>query len=353
MINKKKLSVLLIGAMLMSMSTTAFAENLPTVGTGTEAQGATASITKDLEFAEGVTVPNATFSFTATSTTPDAPRAKITDISYSNADNKGELKDGKYTISKNSKISFEEFKHAGLYEYTVQEMKGSEEGVTYSTTQYTLRVYVANKADGSTYIKTITADDGKGKKEKVLFTNTYVKNNASLIIEKNTTGELADKTKDFEFTIKFTKSATSNETTFTGKIGEKTVTCEVDTEETFTLHDGQQLVFKNLPAGTRYVVKEKGVAGDGYTPTITVIENGTRTVDGIQGNETDDLSSAKNGSNNLVGEKDNKVTFVNTYNDIPITGIVVNNSPFVALISIVVVAFGSLAIIKRQRVSKR
>ena len=56
---------------------------------------------------------------------------------------------------------------------------------------------------------------------------------------------------------------------------------------------------------------------------------------------------------NLVGENDNKVTFVNTYNDTPITGIIVNNLPFIALIGIAVAAFGSLAIIKRKRVSKR
>lgn len=350
MMNKKRLSELLLtGIMMMSMGTSVFAaDNTPSV----DADGKV-SVMKDFEMAEGLSVPTATFQFTATPITVDAPKATIKDISYSNADEKGALENGKYTISKNSEIIFETFPHAGAFEYSVKETAGNVDGVIYSTAQYTLRVYVANKNDDTLYVKNITADDGTGKKEKVLFTNTYVNNKASLIIEKKTTGDLADKTKDFDFTITFTKSATSNETTFTGKIGEKVVTCEAGNETTFTLHDGQQLVFENLPAGTRYVVKEKGVAGDGYTPTITVVENGVTTVNGTQGNETDDVSSAKDGNSNLVGENDNKVTFVNTYNDTPITGIIVNNLPFIALIGIAVAAFGSLAIIKRKRVSKR
>ncbi|MBI6060853.1 DUF7601 domain-containing protein [Clostridium perfringens] len=349
MMNKKKLSgLLLVGTMVLSMGTTVFAEeNTPNVD-----NKGYVSVTKNFEMAEGLSIPTATFQFTATPITKDAPTATINDISYSNADNKGNLEDGKYTISKDSAITFGTFPHAGLFEYTVKEIVGNADGVTYSTAEYTLRVYVANKDDGSLYVKNITADDGTGKKEKVLFTNTY-KKDGSLIIEKNTTGDLADKTKDFEFTITFTKSATSNETTFNGKIGDINITFEDGQEKTFKLHDGQQLVFENLPVGTRYVVKEKGVAKDGYTPTITVIENGTVTVNGIKGNESDDLSSINNGNNNLVGENDNKVTFVNTYEETPITGVITNNIPFITLIGIAILAFGSLAIVKRQRVSKR
>lgn len=347
MINKKKLSALLLaGTMMMSIGTSVFAaDNTPSV----DVEGKI-SVMKEFEMAEGISVPTVTFQFTATPITADAPTAVIKDISYSDTDDKGTLRNGKYTIAKNTEIIFGTFPYAGVFEYTVKETAGNVGSVIYSTAQYTLRVYVANKNDGTLYVKNITADDGTGKKEKVLFTNTYVNNKASFIVEKKTTGNLANKTKDFEFTIIFTKSATSNETTFTGKIGEKVVTCEAGNETTFTLHDGQQLVFEKLPAGTRYVVKEKGVAGDGYTPTITIVENGVTTVNGTQGNETDDLSSAKDGNSNLIGEKDNKVTFVNTYNDTPITGIIINNLPFITLIGIAVAAFGSLAIIKRKRV---
>ncbi len=76
------------------------------------------------------------------------------------------------------------FLYAGAFEYSVKETSGNVDGVIYSTAQYTLRVYVANKNDDTLYVKNITADDGTGKKEKVLFTNTYVNNKASLIIRK-------------------------------------------------------------------------------------------------------------------------------------------------------------------------
>ncbi|MDM0455025.1 FctA domain-containing protein [Clostridium perfringens] len=346
MINKKKLSALLLsGAMLMSMSTSVFAQGVPTIGDGTEGHPATATIKKNFEFSEGIATPQVTFKFTATSSTPDAPTATITDISYTDGENAGNVTDGKYTISKNTAISFGEFPHAGLYEYTVKETNEHGTGITYDTNEYKVRVYVANGKD-KPYVKTITSENNNEKKP-IIFTNTY-KKDASLIIEKNTTGELADKTKDFDFTIIFTKSATSDDKIFTGKIGNETVTCEAGVEQTFKLHDKEQLVFNNLPAGTRYVVKEKGIPSDGYTPSVTVIENDVTTVNGIKGNETDDLSSSTNGTN-LVGEKTNKVTFVNTHNDTPITGIIINNSPFILMISFAVLGFGALAIIKRRK----
>lgn len=351
MINKKKLiTLLLTGTILMGMNTTVFAENVPTVGTGTEGKDATVSITKDLEFAEGLAVPNTNFTFIATPKTEGAPEATIADITYNIGDTIGNLDNGKYTISKTSKIVFGKFPHAGQYDYTVTEKKGDMAGMTYSSKTYTMRVYVANKKDnsGETYIKTITAEESGTKTSKIVFTNTYTKN-AALSIEKNTIGELADKTKDFAFTITFIKSATSDQSEFVGHIGTETVTCEAGKEKEFMLHDKEKLIFDNLPVGTKYVVKEKGVLDDGYTPSIHVVENNKVTVNNQKGNEKDDLSSANVGSNNLVGEGKNEVVFTNTYKDVAITGIIFNNLPFVLFIGVATLAFVSLAVIKRSR----
>ena len=196
--NKKGLGTLLLtGALLVSANTSVFAAQGPTVGTGTEDNGATVSVTKNFEFAEGISTPQVTFNFSVTKVTQDAPDATITGISYTKDEAAGDVKGGKYTISKDSQIAFGRFPHAGMYEYKVTETNDGEKGITYSTTEYILRVYVANKADGSTYIKTITAEDNQTKKDKVLFTNTYVKNGGSetpdsgskaLKIEKQTTG---------------------------------------------------------------------------------------------------------------------------------------------------------------------
>ena len=344
MINKKKISALLLsGAMLMGMNTSVFAAN--GLEEGTKNNPATISITKDFEIPEGLTSPNVTFQFTVTKVTQDAPDATINGITYSNADTNA-IKDGKKILTKTSSIDFGVFPHAGIYEYKVVENKGNTDGIKYDNTEYTIQVAVANADDGSLYVKTISSKDNKEKKP-IKFVNIYKKDDGSLIIEKQTIGELADKTKDFDFTIEFKKSPTSEQTEFKGMIGDKEVICTVGQKVNFKLHDKQQLVFKNIPVGARYTVTEKE-AQDGYTPSVIVIENGNKSQIKTA-NEKDSLSSADNGNTNLVGEKTNKVEFTNTYEDKPITGIVMNNLPFILMIGVATLGFGALAIIKRRK----
>lgn len=54
-----------------------------------------------------------------------------------------------------------------------------------------------------------------------------------------------------------------------------------------------------------------------------------------------------------IGEKDNKVEFENKYNEVPITGIILNNLPFILMIGVAVLAFSTLAILKKRRRSER
>ena len=357
MLNKRKFGALLLAAtMIMGMSTTALAANtVPSVGTGTADSPATVSITKDFEMAEGLSIPTVTFNFKAEKVTQDAPDATIQSISYGESDSKGNAADGKYTISKNAAISFGDFSHAGEYTYTITETKGNVAGITYSEEKYTLRVQVANKQKGGFFVKNITANKGTdgNKVDKILFTNTYRKN-ASLVIEKNTTGDSADKTKQFDFTITFTKSATEDSLgEFVGTVTRKgntteEVTCK-DGTANFTLADGEKLTFANIPAGTKYKVTEKGEK-DGYTASVKVTDNGTQG-EVINGTDENDLVSSENG--NYIGEKDNKVEFENKYNEVPITGIILNNLPFILMIGVAVLAFGTLAILKKRRKSER
>ena len=351
MINKKKLGALILaGTMLLSMGTTAFAAGEPTAPDVN--QDGTVPITKEFEMADGLRTPAATFKFTATSQTQDALPATITDVTYQ-AGETGTLKDGKYVISKDTAISFTgDWKHAGEYVYTVTESKENPiSNVTYDNTSYRLRVYVINGTNGLE-IEKITAEKANVKTAKILFTNTYAKNNATLTIEKKTTGKYANKTKEFNFEITFTKSPMSDKRTFTGNIGSEPVECIAGTPKSFTLADGEQLVFSNLPVGTTYVVKELD-ALDGYTPSVTVVENRTTTVNRTAAQEGDALDTLKEGGKkNLVGEYENKVTFTNTHKGgvVP-TGILMNNLPFILLVAVAIVAFVSLAVIKRRRTS--
>ena len=219
--------------------------------------------------------------------------------------------------------------------------------MTYSTKEYRLRVYVANNTDKSTYIKSITVVDTETgeKPDKLSFKNTYEKNggedfkeNQALVVEKQTVGELADKTKNFTFRLTLRKAKTAKDETIIGKIGNKEV----------QLRDGEQLVFEKLPAGTSYNAVEVGET-DGYTPKVKVIEDGKQNADKA-GTDAGDLSSAATGQTNLVGEKENRVTFVNTYKDVAVTGIITNNMPFIVLAGLLASAFIVLAVAKKKNV---
>lgn len=351
MINKKKIGALILaGTMLLSMGTTVFAAEEPTVPDVN--QNGQVPITKEFEMADGLRTPAATFKFTATSRTEGVPTATIADVSFADGQT-GTLKGEKYVLEGTTTISFQgTWPHAGEYVYTVTESKENPmSNVTYDTSSYTLRVYVINGTNGLE-VEKITAQGANGKTDKILFTNTYAKNDATLTIEKNTTGKYADKTKEFKFEITFTKSPMSDQTSFTGTIGAQSDTYIAGTPKEFSLADGERLVFHDLPVGTTYVVKELD-ALDGYTPSVTVVENRTTTVNRTAAQEGDALDTLKEGGKrNLVGEYENKVTFTNTHKGgvVP-TGILMNNLPFILLVAVAIVAFVSLAVIKRRRTS--
>ena len=111
---------------------------------------------------------------------------------------------------------------------------------------------------------------------------------------------------------------------------------------------GDKVEFKDIPAGTWYKIIEKGKP-DGYTASATIIVNGEeRKVDPV--GDSDDLCSSLEGD--YIHVDDNKVIFTNTFTDTPITGIIVNNLPFILLIVAAVLAFGTLAFVKKRRTSK-
>lgn len=231
--------------------------------------------------------------------------------------------------------------------------------MTYSTKEYCLRVYVANNTDKSTYIKSITVVDTETgeKPDKLSFKNTYEKNggedfkeNQALVVEKQTEGELADKTKNFTFRLTLRKAKTAKDEKIIGKIGTQELEFKYGVEKEFKLRDGEQLVFEKLPAGTRYNAVEVGEE-DGYTPTVKVIEDGKQNADKA-GTDADDLSSAAAGQTNLVGENENRVTFVNTYKDVAVTGIITNNMPFIVLAGLSASAFIVLAVAKKKKMSE-
>lgn len=329
----------------MCMGTSVFAA--AQVGSGTENNPADADITKKLKIADGIAVPDTEFTFDFTKVTADAPDIGSRTVSYSGADTIQEN-----VAEKAAENIFEDvtFPHAGEFEYTLREQTGDADvgngTMSYDDSVYTIRVYVKNMADGELYISDITAEKEGGKKEEIDFVNTFRKD-TSLTVKKITEGGMADKTKKFRFTINFTQASTCDEDSFASG----SMNYEYGKDYPFELSDGESLTFGSVPAGTRYCVTEAGAA-DGYTPEVVVVENGVES-EAVSAGETESLSStAVNGGGlNLAGEGTNTVTFTNTYEDIVITGVIVDNLPFVLMILTAIGGFAGCVVIKRRKVA--
>lgn len=357
------------------------------------------SINKVLNIAEGITTPEATFTFTFTPKTGtssngapyetiDSTNGQITDknVSYSGTD---VLTTGQTSIKKETGDIFREvnYTHAGEYVYTVAEKQnvgwkviqknGSPiDFMTYDNRNYEMHVIVKNKTTGGTYISSVyfkqvtPSVNGKVKPSESgttykydLFTNIYRKNagkitdpnepnpnkpnvskvdpNAkSLVIKKVVSGATADKSKDFTFKLTFTKASTETSQSITGKIGETSKTFVYGQETTITLRHDQSLVFDTIPAGTRYKLVETG--SQGYTASAAYKENGaSKTQAGaVSTNFTQDSI--------LVGEKPNDNTITNSLPDVTPTGLLIDNLPFILMIGLGLAGFVVLSKKRRQ-----
>lgn len=357
------------------------------------------SINKVLNIAEGITTPEATFTFTFTPKTGtssngapyetiDSSNGQITDknVSYSGTD---VLATGQTNIKKDTGDIFREvnYTHAGEYVYTVAEKQnvgwkviqknGSPiDFMTYDNRNYEMHVIVKNKTTGGTYISSVyfkqvsPSVNGKVKPSESgttykydLFTNIYRKNagkitdpnepnpnkpnvskvdpNAkSLVIKKVVSGATADKSKDFTFKLTFTKASTETSQSITGKIGETSKTFVYGQETTITLRHDQSLVFDTIPAGTRYKLVETG--SQGYTTSAAYKENGASK------NQAGTVSTNFTQDSILVGEKPNDNTITNSLPDVTPTGLLIDNLPFILMIGLGLAGFVVLSKKRRQ-----
>ncbi|WP_303622523.1 DUF7601 domain-containing protein [Streptococcus oralis] len=357
------------------------------------------SINKVLNIAEGITTPEATFTFTFTPKTGtssngapyetiDSSNGQITDknVSYSGTD---VLATGQTSIKKETGDIFREvnYTHAGEYVYTVAEKQnvgwkviqknGSPiDFMTYDNRNYEMHVIVKNKTTGGTYISSVyfkqvsPSVNGKVKPSESgttykydLFTNIYRKNagkitdpnepnpnkpnvskvdpNAkSLVIKKVVSGATADKSKDFTFKLTFTKASTETSQSITGKIGETSKTFVYGQETTITLRHDQSLVFDTIPAGTRYKLVETG--SQGYTASAAYKENGASK------NQAGTVSTNFTQDSILIGEKPNDNTITNSLPDVTPTGLLIDNLPFILMIGLGLAGFVVLSKKRRQ-----
>lgn len=401
------LTLALTLTMCMSSLTTVFAAGGSIYGT--EENPAQAAITKMLQMPEGTITPAADFTFafakkSVDGNTADADLAtmpEITDktISYTSAD-VGTTTAGLKSVPKETDNIFDTltWPHAGVYTYTITETAdtytaSTGETMTYSGGEYDITVYVENGTNGNLYIgaigTTIEIKDNSGQTEgdkvdptpgadgeysKLIFTNTYTKNNGGtdpvddsvLSISKMVAGDMADQSKYFVYDLTVTQAATLPDTTtykvyvvegntvlttiptanYSGTVSNDGtydyIQVTAGTPVTVNLKHNQRLSFTDAAVGTSYVAVEAAAAD--YTPSVSIVVNGG-TPNTVNGTINTSLST----NTQLIGEAANSADFTNTYKEVTPTGISLNNLPFLMMIVLAAGALTAFVVVKFRK----
>ena len=372
---KKVLAVVAAGAMTMGMAMPTFAAD--------EGKKTEAWITKTYNTEVGKAE---TFSFTATQKTGDGligTTANVTmpTISFT-ADQKG-------TNSQRGQITFPTYPEAGKYEYTVTETQTADpivansehEKMIMSQAEYTMDVYVTDGATGTEISNIIVnkakdnagqtatgkVDIGNTDTNDFNFTNTYVQeagtgenpknpdptypDNGSLKVSKaviNANGTTVTSTEQFTFTAAFAFPKGTDANTLGGikDADGKPVTLE-DGTYTFKLKANENMKFTGVPVGTTISVKES--AAKNYKGSAEITINGTKLTSVAETSYNTELTAVRS---QKLGQKQNIVDVTNTYNDVPVTGIIMNTLPYVLMIALCGVALIAFVGFKRRRLQK-
>jgi len=400
------LSLALAFVLCLGSMTTVFAAPGPI--SGSENAPAQAVITKALQMPDGTVTPAETFTFTfakkdvdgdsSTGAQGTMPLITSKTVAFTASDT-GTTTASVKTVTGDTVSLFDgvTWPHAGVYTYTVTESAGSTAGMTYSQASYDISVYVANgSTSGSLYVEAIgttivlkddgTAGSGKtdpttstsvtGTYSAMVFTNSYVYTptdvdptaNDMLSISKTVTGTYGDKTKYFPFTVTLNKAelvpdtpvykvyvmegnsvAAATSANYAGTISTDThgnyIGVTVGIPITINLKHGQWLSFVGLPVGTTYSVTE--AAADGYTPSVSVVENGAAAV--ATSGSLNTALSVGSPTPVIIGANKNSAAFTNDYRDITPMGIALDNLPFILMIVLAVSALATYIIVKSRK----
>ena len=403
-------AALLVGTMCLGNVANVNAADVPAEWGPTETPSA--AITVEYKMGNGVVTPANDVSFTFTKT--EAPDGMTKDnmpaISVANVKfNAGEdlIKD---TTAKDIKVLRKQsdnflasFKTAmdkstnmttGEYVYTVKSTstvtKAKNDDVfTASNAEYKLNIFVAQNTNGKLYIKGLsiintkndagtdtgnnTKVNGKpGSKEDGIesnfsglkFVNEYVAKAGSVdptVPDPNKPASYAFKVTNnteskgtqigsFNYTMTVTKPSgiTTADNTYVYYVDGTKQTGTYGTAVKFTLPDTKSMMIQSCYAGSKVTVDQKGVAN--WTATAETTFNGVKDSQKLSAAVGKNLQVA----NKTLGQKENKVDYKNIYKDIAVTGIIVNNFPFIIMIAIAVVAFaGIVAMNSKKRMDRR
>ena len=374
---KKVLAVVAAGAMTMGMAMPTFAAE--------EGKTTEAWITKTYNTEVGKAEK---FSFTAeqvkTGTGIITTDAAVTmpEISFTDTETG--------TISKRSQITFPTYPEAGKYEYTVTETQTADpivansehEKMIMSQAEYTMDVYVTDGATGTEISNIVVnkvkddagqtdtgkVDIGNTDTNKFNFTNTYVQEAGtgtnptnpdpiynqfgSLNVSKkivNANGTTTTPDDEFTFTATFAFPNGTDASTLGGikDANGGDVTLAEGGTYTFHLKANENMKFTGVPAGTTITVKES--AAKNYKCSAVITINGTQLNPVSATKYSTELTVV---NKEKLGQKQNTVDVTNTYNDVPVTGIIMNTLPYVLMIALCGVALIAFVGFKRRRLQK-
>jgi len=345
---KKVLAVVAAGAMTMGMAMPTFAAD--------EGKTTEAWITKTYNTEVGKAEK---FSFTAeqvkTGTGIITTDAAVTMPELSFADTETG------TTSKRGQITFPTYPEAGKYEYTVTETQTVDPAVVNGEHVNKTKNDAGQTATGKVDIGNTGTNDFK-------FTNTYVQeagtgenpknpdltysDNGSLKVSKaviNANGTATTPDDAFAFTATFAFPTGTDANTLGGikAANGDTVTFVEGGTYTFKLKANENMKFTGVPVGTTITVKES--AAKNYKGSAEIIINGAKLTPVAETSYNTELTAV---TNQKLGQKQNTVDVTNTYNDVPVTGIIMNTLPYVLMIALCGVALIAFVGFKRRRLQK-
>lgn len=357
---KQMLATVAAGAMSMAMVMPVFAEEINTKQTE-----AWISKTYNTEVAKAETFKfNVVQNTEGTGLIKTAADVTIPEISFTGGETG--------TTTKRQRVGFPTYTEAGKYEYTVTENEAAQpaipkdsahEKMIMSKAEYKMDVYVTNGDTGlqiANIIVNKTKDDkGIAATGKVdisdtdqngfKFTNTYVQEagigdkpsnpdedytkygslNVSKKIELNENGGTASTKDEFSFQATFKFPTGTDANTLGGvKANGSDITLKAGGTYDFTLKNGENKKFTGLPVGTTMTVTESATPNYKGSANVTINGADESTVAATKYNEVITVSNKK------LGQKKNAVDVTNTYNNVPVTGIIMNNLPYIAMIVI-------------------
>lgn len=243
-------------------------------------------------------------------------------------------------------IQLPTYEKVGIYKYTLEEAAGSTAGVTYYGNEIKLVVTVVNDSTGKVRVAAVHTEaenenggfdsitKGEGSKSDT-FANTYKAN--ELEVSKDVTGNMGDKEKLFQFHVTFTKKLTEDAPElikYEDATGEHTIVFGTDGKATvdFKLKDDSKLHFTNIPEGVSYTVWEDSYTTDGYKTYI--------------GSETEDNEDSS--AEGTATTEKAAVAFINHKGGDVDTGVILDNAPYILMLTVVAAGAMTLVIKKRR-----